>query len=138
MIKSILLAYDGSGPADKAYDQAAELAGKYGARLTVLAVARPPEFGEEVETQAVIEQSIRHCHHILKPIKDKIHAAGHDVGFEVAVGHPAEQIILHAEKLGADLIVMGHKGTGLLARWLVGSTVKHVIAHAPCAVMVAR
>lgn len=138
MMKTILLAYDGSESAMDAYERAADLAKTYGAKLAVLAVARPPEFGDEVATEAVIEQSIRHYHHLLRPIKDKVHAAGLDASFEVAVGHPAEQIILHAEKLGADLIVMGHRGRGLLARWLVGSAVKHVIAHAPCAVMVVR
>lgn len=137
-LNTILLAYDGSEAARKAYEQAADLAGKYHARLVVLAVARPPEFGGEVETEAVIEQSRRHYHQALKSIKDKVQGAGIEAGFEVTVGHPAEQIILQAERLGADLIVMGHKGTGLLSRWLVGSTVKHVIAHASCSVMVAR
>ena len=138
MIETILLAYDGSEPAQKAYDHAADLAVRYGAALYILAVARPPEFGSEVETEAVIEQSRRHYHHVLKPLKERVAAAGLTARFEVAVGHPAEQIILHAEREKVGLIVMGHRGTGFLARWLVGSSVKHVVAHAPCTVVVVR
>ncbi len=34
--------------------------------------------------------------------------------------------------------VMGHRGHGLLGRWLIGSVAKQVMFHAPCAVLVAR
>ena len=46
-MKKILIAYDGSEAADKAYGHALDLAGKYGADLRVLAVASPPEFAED-------------------------------------------------------------------------------------------
>lgn len=136
-MKTILLAYDGSEPAAKAYDWAADLAAKYQAKLTVLAVARPPEFGGEVETEAVIEHSRRHYQQVLKPLREKTAAAGLDATFEILVGHPAEQIILHAERIGADLVVMGHR-TGVLSRWLIGSAARQVLAHAHCAVLVVR
>ena len=45
MFKKILVAFDGSAPAVKAFDLAMDLAGKYAAALSVLAVARPPEIG---------------------------------------------------------------------------------------------
>ncbi len=125
-------------PAAKAYEWAADLAGKYGATLAVIAVARPPEFGDDVETEATVEQARRHLNHALKPLREKAQAAGITTTFEILVGHPAEQVILHAEKLNADLIVMGHRGTGLLSRWLIGSAVRQVIAYAHCAVMVVR
>ena len=35
-------------------------------------------------------------------------------------------------------VVMGHRGHGLLGRWLIGSVAKQVMHHAPCAVLVAR
>ncbi|QGU31711.1 universal stress protein [Thermochromatium tepidum] len=137
-MKTILLAYDGSQPAIKAYDWAADLAAKYGATLRVLMVARPPEFGDDVETEAVIESSRKHCRKVLDALREKTQAAGLAAQFEVTVGHPSEQIILRAEEWGADLIVMGHRGTGLLSRWLIGSAARQVIAYAPCAVMVVR
>ena len=138
-MKHILVAYDGSAAAAKAYSLALELAGKFGADVRVLAVARPPEFGSEVETEAVVENSKQHCHQILKPLQ----AAARSektvaIHFEVAVGHPAEQIVRHAEDWKADLVVVGHRGRTFFERWLIGSVAKHVINHAPCAVLVVR
>lgn len=138
MIKAILVAYDGSEPARKAYESALDLAAKYGAAITVLAVAQPPEVGDEVETEALIDNARRHYRHVFKRLEDSTQTPGLTIRYEVAVGHPAEQIVLHAEKLRADLIVMGHRGNSLLSRWLVGSVVKQVIVHAPCALMVVR
>jgi nucleotide-binding universal stress UspA family protein len=138
-MKHILVAYDGSAAAAKAFSLALELAEKYGAELRVLAVARPPEFGSEVETEAVIENSKQHYHKILRPLQ-AVASSQRTVAihFEVAVGHPAEQIVRHAEDWKADLVVVGHRGRTFFERWLIGSVAKHVINHAPCAVLVAR
>lgn len=133
-MKRILIAYDGSEAAGRAFDQALDLAGKYGAELHVLTVARPPEFGEEVETEAVIENSRHHAHQIQKPLKER---AAH-ARFEVAVGHPAVKITTWAEEHGVDLIVMGHRGKTLFERWLIGSVAKKVMSYAHCSVLVVR
>jgi len=136
MINKLLIAFDGSESSKAAFDFALDLAVKYGAELHVLAVARPPEFGEEVETEAVLEQSRRHHARILQPLKaraDKL--SSH---FEVKVGHPAETIVLYAEEHGIDHIVVGHRGHGLFERWLIGSVARQVIAYATCAVTVVR
>lgn len=137
-MKRILVAFDGSESAKKAFALALDLTIKYGAELSVLAVARPPEFGSEVETGAVIENSKKHYRQALKPLHAIADAAKIAVHFEVAVGHPAEQIVRHAESWQADLIVVGHRGHTFFERWLIGSVTKHVISHAPCAVLVAR
>lgn len=138
-IRNILVGYDGSESAQAAFDFALDLAQKYGAALRVLAVARPPEFGTEVETEAVIERGRHHFAHVLQPLKSRL-AGGPlaETAFEVAVGHPAEQLVLHAEKHGVDHIVVGHRGHTLFDRWLIGSVARQVIAHAPCAVTVVR
>lgn len=137
-MKRILVAFDGSEPAAKAFALALELAQKYAADLRVLGVARPPEFGGEVETEAVIENSKHHYRALLKPLHPQAEAAGVKADFHVVVGHPAEQIVRQAEDWKADLIVVGHRGRTLFERWLVGSAAKYVINHAPCAVLVAR
>lgn len=138
MFDKILIAYDGSDAAGKAFELALDLAAKYGAELKVLAVARPPEFGDEVETEAVVENSRKHYHHVLKPLRDRVGASGMQAHFDVEVGHPADHIVKAAEQWGAQLIVMGHRGQGWMGRWLVGSVAKQVMHHAPCAVLIAR
>ncbi|MHB9100504.1 MAG: universal stress protein [Sulfuricella sp.] len=136
MIHKLLIAYDGSDSAKAAFDFALGLAEKYSAELHVLAVARPPEFGAEVETEAVIESSRRHCTHLLQPLKTRV--AGLTAHFEVVVGHPAESIVLYAEDHGIDHIVLGHRGHSLFERWLLGSVARQVIAYAHCTVTVVR
>ena len=136
MMTKLLVAFDGSDAARAAFEFALDMAGRYGAELHVLAVARPPDIGEEVETEAIIESARRHYREALKPLK----AAAGDIQahFEVKVGHPAEQIVIYAEGHGIDHIVVGHRGHSLFERWLIGSVARRVIAYAPCAVTVVR
>jgi nucleotide-binding universal stress UspA family protein len=139
MISRILLGYDGSSASKGALDFALDLANRYGAELHVLAVARPPEFGTEVETEDSIEQGRRHCAQLLRPLKAKWgEGTMPKVTFEVSVGHPAEQLLLHAERVGANHIVVGHRGHSAFNRWLLGSVARQVIVHATCAVTVVR
>ena len=58
--------------------------------------------------------------------------------FEVAVGHPAEQIIYHADQNEVDLIVVGDRGRSKFTRLLLGSVSKQVVQYAERAVMVVR
>ena len=136
MITKLLVAFDGSDAARAAFDFALDMAGRYGAELHVLSIARPPDIGEEVETEAIVESARRHLREAVKPLK----AAVSDIRthFEVKVGHPAEQIVIYAEGHGIDHIVVGHRGHSLFERWLIGSVARRVIAYAPCAVTVVR
>jgi nucleotide-binding universal stress UspA family protein len=138
MIQRILFAYDGSESSTKACDLALDLARRYGARLTVLSVARPPEFGDDVETEAVIENSRAYHETLLDQVRRRPDAAGIDVTFEVRVGHPTEQIIAAAERANADLIVLGHRGKTLFQRFRLGSVSKQVVQYADCPVLVVR
>ena len=54
------------------------------------------------------------------------------------LGKPAEEIMKVASKQHADLIVMGAKGLGAIARFLLGSVSTRVVQHANCAVLVVR
>ncbi len=138
MFEKILLAYDGSESARHAFDLASDVAKKYGAVLRVIAVVRPPDFGQEVETEAVLEHSVTHYQDLLESLKAQLNASAQAAEFEVMIGHPAERIVVEAQRWGAELIVLGHLGHGLMGRWLVGSVAKQVMHHAHCAVLIAR
>jgi nucleotide-binding universal stress UspA family protein len=56
----------------------------------------------------------------------------------VASGKPYRAIIQVAEETGADLIVMGVHGEGVLDRWLSGSTTHHVVREVACPVLTLR
>jgi nucleotide-binding universal stress UspA family protein len=136
--RRILVGYDGSESGRKAFDAALELAAKHGAELYVLSVVRPPEVGDDVETEAVIESSRQYHRRMLAELKSSIAAKGVKTHFEVSVGHPAEQIIYDADRHGVDLIVVGDRGRSKLARFLLGSVSKQVVQHAGHPVLVVR
>jgi nucleotide-binding universal stress UspA family protein len=138
MYRKILVGYDGSGAGRKAFDAACELAEKHGAELIVVSVARLPDIADDVETEAVIENSRRYHRGLLAELKPLAATKGVKAHFEVAVGHPAEQIIYHADQHGVDLIVVGDRGRSKFARLLLGSVSKQVVQYAGRAVLVAR
>jgi nucleotide-binding universal stress UspA family protein len=54
------------------------------------------------------------------------------------LGKPAEEIMKAASKHRADLIVMGAKGLGAIARFLLGSVSTRVVQYSSCSVLVVR
>lgn len=138
MYRKILLGYDGSEASKKAFETACNLAATHGAELYVLSVARPPEVADDVETEAVIENSRRYHRRLLAELKAAVASRGIKAHFEVGVGHPAEQIIYDADRHEVDLIVVGDRGRSKFARLLLGSVSKQVVQYAGRAVMVVR
>jgi nucleotide-binding universal stress UspA family protein len=137
-MKHILIAHDGSASAGRAFEFALELAQKFGAELSVLSVARPPEPPDEVETEAVIESAKEHYEQAFEQLRKRGSEAGVPAVFAVVVGHPAEQIVYYAENHAVDHIVMGHRGKSFFGRWLLGSVSKQVIHYAHCTTTVVR
>jgi len=138
MYRKILVGYDGSEAARKAFDTALELAAKDGAELYVLSVARLPDVADDVETEAVIENSRNRHRRMLAELKSAVAAKGVKVHYEVTAGHPAEQIIYDADRHEVDLIVVGHRGRSKFARLLLGSVSKQVVQYADRPVLVVR
>lgn len=138
MINKLLVAYDGSKQAEKAYRLAVDMASKYGAKMIVLSVARPPEPPVAVELEAVLESATAYYEGHFQSMKELAEAAGIEAAFAVRVGHPAEQIVHMAHEEGVDAIVMGHRGESFIQRWLLGSVAKRVLSYAHCTVIVVR
>ncbi len=138
MYRKILVGYDGSEAGKKAFDSALDLAVRNGAELWVLTVARPPEIGDDVESEAVIENSREYHRELLAPLRRKTEQSGVTGHFDVAVGHPAEQIIYSADQNRVDLIVVGDRGRSKFTRLLLGSVSKTVVQYANRPVLVVR
>ncbi len=138
MIKKILIAFDGSKEAEKAFQVALEFSVSFNAFLQVLSVARPPEPPSMVETEALLESAAEHYEAKFKTFISQAEPMNISIKTEVVVGHPAEQIIHYAKEVQADLIVMGHRGKSMVQRWLLGSVSKRVLSYAPCSVLIVR
>jgi nucleotide-binding universal stress UspA family protein len=61
-----------------------------------------------------------------------------DVQQTVDLGVPYKKIVEHAEKEGADLIVLSTHGRTGLDQFMLGSVAQRVVARAPCPVLSIR
>jgi nucleotide-binding universal stress UspA family protein len=134
----ILIAFDGSDQAQKAFNFALDMSEKYSAMLTVISIARPPEPPVNVELQAILDSATSYYEAGFAKMKDRCASAGVECSFEIRVGHPAEQIVHFADEKKMDIIVVGHRGKSLFKRWLLGSVAKRVLSYASCTVIVVR
>ncbi|GAB3486841.1 universal stress protein [Curvibacter fontanus] len=141
MYKQILLAYDGSAPGQQALLDSHEIAQWSQAELTLIAVmplpitTMGPEGGVYDDT---LEESERNRYQaILDTGVRKLKEAGLSARGEVVTGDPVRELARAATRIGADLMVLGHKHLdGWAARWWRGSVSKALIEHAPCSVLV--
>jgi nucleotide-binding universal stress UspA family protein len=74
----------------------------------------------------------------LMQIGDRVRNNDRTVEVRVLDGRPATEIVVEAERSGADLIVMGARGLSSVQRLLLGSVSSEVVDHAPCPVLIAR
>lgn len=138
MLSKILVAYDGSKAAERAFRLALEIAKPFKSAVTVLAVARPPEPPTIVETQALLDNATEQYEQDFIGLRKEAETMGVELNTVVAAGHPADQIVHYAAEEKVDLIVMGHRGKSLVQRWLLGSVSKRVMSYASCSVLVVR
>jgi nucleotide-binding universal stress UspA family protein len=143
VIETILVGYDGSRPAERALERAAELARLAGARVIVVAVETiepavgvgafglayplPHTAGEPAE-----EPWRQHRERVEALLREQ----GVQHEFVAALGPPDDEIVAQAEQYGADLIVVGTREAGFLQRLLTGSVSAGVARKARCDVLV--
>jgi nucleotide-binding universal stress UspA family protein len=138
MITKLLVAYDGSSQAEKAYSLALDIASKFSAQMIVLSVAQIPEPPLTIEKDEVLEKTRTYYQPYVKKMKEKAESAGIKPRFVVRLGYAADEIVNMAKDDGVDAIVMGHLGGSVAQRWLVGSVAKRVLSYAHCTVIIAR
>jgi nucleotide-binding universal stress UspA family protein len=138
MYRRILIAYDGSAAARKALETALATASRDGAELFVVTVCHPPDIGDDVETEAIVESSTRFHRSLLAEARGEVARTGVAAQYDLCVGHPAEQILTCADRHNVDLIVIGSRGRSKFAQLLLGSVSKHVLQHANRQVLVVR
>jgi nucleotide-binding universal stress UspA family protein len=134
----ILVGYDGSRQAEKAAHLAFSMARAMDSTVLLFAVARPPEPATSVELEAVLDDAREHYQQAFQKLLQSAGESNVSVETEVAVGHPAEQIIHKAEMIKADLVILGRRGTSLFEKWILGSVSERVLRYAHCPVMVVR
>lgn len=135
--KTVLVGVDGSDSSRLAARRAAEVASALGAQLRVL-VAVDSSMGDgaadsDGHRMTAGEVAERIAMEVAQSVSDVLA----DVQTDVWPGKPAEALVEEAERLDAELIVVGNRRAQGLAR-VLGSVASAVVSHAPCDVYIVK
>ncbi len=142
MIKHIMVPYDQSEPAGRAFEFAMDLAKKYGARISIVSCIVPqspmdPTFATAYgETLILMRKAATAA---LAKLEVKIKEAGIPDKADVLEGLSiTDELMSYADAHQVDLIVMGSRGLGGFRKLLLGSVASGVIQHAKCPVLIIK
>jgi nucleotide-binding universal stress UspA family protein len=138
MLKTIVVAFDGSEQSHKAFSLGLEIAARFQATLLAVGVVRLPEPAISIEVEALLDRGKEHFAEEFSRLREESEKRGVVFDSHVAVGHPAEQIVRYAEDNHANLIVMGRRGLTRATRWILGSVSERVLRYAHCPVTVIK
>jgi nucleotide-binding universal stress UspA family protein len=148
MYKSIVVGTDFSDTAAKAVDHAVGLAKAFGSTLHIVTAFRSSYATGMAATDL---DSIAFTGEALQEAEEKVHkeieerlakssadisGQGLSVETHAANGDPADALIETAEKVGADLIVVGNRRMSGMGRFVLGSVSNSVSHHARCSVLI--
>ena len=130
----IVVAYDGSEDAKEGVRLAKKFLEEEGGELTLLTVVAKREDMSSEEISALrkkAEDLMREAKSLFSDLKLQTEIIE---DFSVA-----EAILKFVEKKGADLLIMGAKGTRPdILRYTLGSTAAKVVTYSPCSVFIVR
>lgn len=141
MFRRILVAFDGSEKSYGAFNFALEmskLCPGAAPEIIVLSVAQPPEPIDIVEMDAIIGSATQHYEELFKGLREKAKERNLEIKTEVAVGHPADQIVKYAKENNCDMVILGQRGKSKIESWLLGSVSKRVATYSPCTVTIVK
>lgn len=143
MYKCVVVGTDGSATADKAVEAAAGLARSWGAALHIVTAYTSGPSGMGAASGAALADTGSHrgfhresAEQAAKKAVDTW-AEGVDATPHAVADHAADAILDTAQKVGADLIVVGSKGMQG-ARRVLGSVPNSVAHGANCAVLIVK
>jgi nucleotide-binding universal stress UspA family protein len=138
MFQRILIAWDGSPPAEWAFDAAADLARRYDAELVAISVAHSPAHAETSEDRREsVDAARRYLEETFERVRDRAERSGVAVELVVIEGDdPAASILDHAHEHGFDLLVLGHHHRRRSGRFLLHGLAEKTLEAAELPVLV--
>ncbi len=137
-MQRILVATDLTPASAAVVEQATTLAARTGADLRLIHVARPdPDFvGYDAGPPSVREDvadELRDEHRHLEQLVDRLATRGVRASYHLTRGVTADAILAEAQRIDADLVVLGTHARGPLLEALLGSVSHDVLrsAHRP-------
>jgi nucleotide-binding universal stress UspA family protein len=121
MFQQILLAWDGSEVALRAFDFAIDLTRRYEGDLVAVSIVHSPAHAEtDADRRESTEAAHRYLASTFGEVKDRAERAGVTVKHEIVEGDtPTNALVEYAHEHGFDLIVCGHHHSRRAGRLLL-------------------
>jgi nucleotide-binding universal stress UspA family protein len=140
---------DYSDVSDAVLEAALDIAQHRSGHLHVISIAGgygPPRLPDDLADEAkqsFREQALGTLESFVEERRARLEQQGQSVArsllsVSVDFGNPEERILALAQKVHADLIVVGMHGKGAVDRLVLGSVADSVLRHAHCSVAVVR
>jgi nucleotide-binding universal stress UspA family protein len=131
MFQRILLAWDGSEIALRAFDAAIDVTRHYDAELIAVSIAHSPAHAETATDRKETEEAAhRYLEQTFAEVIDRAHRVGIEVTHEIIDGRtPASALLQYAHNHGFDLIVCGHHRSGRAGRLLLKGVAQELIEN---------
>jgi nucleotide-binding universal stress UspA family protein len=136
----VIVAVDGSAPADAAVEASIELAAAGRLQLTFCGVAETEAvIGDDIATTTIVEEdSYERARANVERAVTRARERGVVAASRVVEGSPAPSIVREAHDPNVDLIVAGSHGRRGVSRFLLGSVAEALVRTSPVPVLVVR
>ena len=140
-LTQLVVGFDGSEEAQRALDVGVGIAKQHGARLHVMTVALPPDrwwgvMGAPPPADDIVDAMQLAQGEMLDRAVASLDRTGVEVVKKTDLGHPATELMAYCEAVGAQLLVVGRRGAGMMERLLLGSVADRLAHHAPCPLLI--
>jgi nucleotide-binding universal stress UspA family protein len=138
MFQRILIAWDGSKVALRAFDVAIDMTRRYDAELVAVSIAYSPAHAETAaDRQESSDAAYRYLQDTFQEVSDRAERVGVDVEHQIIAGEtPARALLDHAHEHGFDLLVCGHHHSRRAGRLLLRGVIQHLLADTTIPVLV--
>jgi nucleotide-binding universal stress UspA family protein len=138
MFQRILIAWDGSDVALRAFDAAIDMTRRYDAELVAVSIAYSPAHAETAgDREESADAAHRYLQQTFREVADRAERAGVDVEHQIIVGEtPARALLDYGHEHGFDLLVMGHHHSRRAGRLLLRGVTQQLLAEATIPVLV--
>jgi nucleotide-binding universal stress UspA family protein len=139
VFRRVLLCYDGTREGRKALRQGADVVISMKSEAYLLAICHSLVASAIPEgvTPALAEQEDERANALLQEGVAWLRERGVAAKGSLEYGNAVERISETARRIGADLIVLGHKPRGRLARWWSESDEESLLERVACSILVA-
>ncbi|MBU6420990.1 MAG: universal stress protein [Gammaproteobacteria bacterium] len=139
LYENIVLAYDGSLTGQRALREGAELAARFKAHTHLLAVIKHSTgvaIGQGFEGRSLAAAEASHFQQTLDEGVAILKRFGLEASGHLVEGDPIDEIVKLAQRVHADLVVVGHRERGVLARWWRTPVSMSLLDKLKCSVLI--